>query len=97
VSTVLDGSVAEREAWGAPLPPLAELVAAMADLDRDADAEPLDEAGLDEIRVALAIELALGGGEDSRVRGSTPTQWTETTVMPVFHRLWMRIARPTDA
>jgi hypothetical protein len=85
------GSVPSRETWGAPLPPLAELVAALADLEGDV------ETGLDEIRVGLAVELVVGGGEDSRVRGSTPTQWTETTVMPVFHRLRLRIGRTTDA
>ena len=62
--------------------------------------EPLAETGLDEIRLALAIELAVGeedGEGGTRVMGSTPTQWTETSVMPVFHRLWVRIARTADA
>jgi hypothetical protein len=97
MTTAARGSVASRETWGAPLPPLAELVAALADLEGDVDAVSLDETGLDEIRVGLAVELVVGGGEDARVRGSTPTQWTETTVMPVFHRLRLRIGRTTDA
>ncbi len=50
------------------------------------------------ITLSLAIELAVR--PDARgqvqVRGSTPTQWTATTVMPAFHKLTMHITREAD-
>ena len=54
---------------------------------------------VEEIRLGLAIELEVrdADGPRPRVTGSTPTQWTETTILPVFHRLSMRITRETDA
>ena len=91
--------VDEASLWAPGLPPLSTLVAAMADLEDDPEAGPLSETWLDEIRLALAIELAVDeeAGGRPRLGGSTPTQWTETTVMPVFHRLSIRIARAPDA
>ena len=97
------------EPWGDDLPPFSTLVAAMADLDqreRDntvgaaaADEVDVDEVDIDEIALSLAIELAVrdDGRGVPRVRSSTPTQWTETTVMPVYHRLSLRIAHAPDA
>ena len=80
------------------LPPFAEVVGALADID---DVTGADDGTMDveEIRLGLAIELEVrdADGTRPRVTGSTPTQWTETTIMPVFHRLSMRITRETDA
>ena len=82
----------------ADLPPFAEVVGALADID---DVTGADDGTMDveEIRLGLAIELEVrdADGPRPRVTGSTPTQWTETTIMPVFHRLSMRITRETDA
>lgn len=82
----------------ADLPPFAEVVGALADID---DATDTDDGTMDveEIRLGLAIELEVrdADGPRPRVTGSTPTQWTQTTIMPVFHRLSVRITRGTDA
>ena len=82
----------------ADLPPFADVVGALADID---DATGADDGTMDveELRLGLAIELEVrdADGPRPRVTGSTPTQWTETTIMPVFHRLSMRITRETDA
>ena len=84
------------------LPPFAALVAALGDIDEDDDDEDADVRArvvdIDRITVTLAIEMSvepLGTGS-LRVRGSTPTQWTETSVMPVFHKLTMHIEKATD-
>ena len=90
--------VAPVDAWSADLPPLAELVASLGDVDEEADPDDdqvVDSMDIDEITLTLAIELEVRDAdtERPRVTGSTPTQWTETTVLPVFHRLSMRVAR----
>lgn len=90
--------------WSADLPPFAELVAGLAQVEDDSEegAEELAtesaSVDLEEIKLTLAIELELRDvdGGAPRVTGSTPTQWTETTVLPVFHRLSMRITRTDD-
>lgn len=79
------------------LPPFAALVAALGDVD-EADEDEYAEArarimDVDRITLTLAIEMSVEPAEAGslRVRGSTPTQWTETSVMPVFHKLTMHI------
>ena len=105
-------------AWSNDLPPLAELVIGLAELDVDVDSDVdvavavqggLDDrpdgglegiAELEEIRLSLAIELEVRDGDAGapRVTGSTPTQWTATTILPSFHRIAIRITRTvTDA
>lgn len=83
--------------WGEDLPPFGVLVEALADIEPDDDeaVEAAEMMEIEGITLSLAIELAVRGSEDGapRVRGSTPTQWTETTVLPVFHRLTMHIVR----
>ncbi len=99
--------------WSNDLPPLAELVIGLAELDAadddvdvqggledspDGDLE--GSAELEEIRLSLAIELEVRDGDAGapRVTGSTPTQWTATTILPSFHRIAIRITRTvTDA
>ena len=88
---------ADETAWGEDLPPFGVLVEALADIEQDDD-ESDDAAEMMEIEgitLTLAIELAVREANDGapRVLGSTPTQWTETTVLPVFHRLTMHIVR----
>lgn len=86
--------------WSHELPPFAELVAGLTALEEDDDGggPALPSADLEEIRLTLAIELEVReDGGRTRVTGSTPTQWTETTVLPAFHRLSMRITRSDDA
>ena len=77
------------------LPPVAELVAALADVDESADELSDGTLAIDSITVASPIELELVTMDDGtlRITGSTPTQWTETTVLPVFHAIRLTIAR----
>ena len=90
--------------WSTDLPPFAELVAGLAQLEDDSEEEAAERssepasADLEEIRLSLSIELEVRDADRGapRVTGSTPTQWTETTVLPVFHRLSMRITRTDD-
>ena len=84
-------------AWGGDLPPFGVLVEALADIE-PVDDEPnaaADTMEIEGITLSLSIELAVRESEGGApvVRGSTPTQWTETTVLPVFHRLTMHIVR----
>jgi hypothetical protein len=84
--------------WANDLPPFGQLVAGLAGLD-DEDDPASPAADLEEIVLTLAIELEVREAEGGRPRltGSTPTQWTETTVMPAFHRMSMRITRADHA
>jgi hypothetical protein len=90
--------------WGEDLPPFGALVAGLADVGSDqlgevADDDATEMSELEEIVLRLAIEMEVrdtGQGEP-RVTGATPTQWTETTVLPVFHRLSIHITRMDDA
>lgn len=88
---------------GYDLPPFGALIAGLADISEPEDGElddlsTADIAELEEIKLSLAIELEVRDTDRDapRVTGSTPTQWTETTVMPAFHRLTMRIAEGYD-
>lgn len=93
--------VAAATPWATDLPAFAELIASLSDVQESPDErlDMPDAMELDEVTVALAIELEVrdADGPNPRVTGSTPTQWTETTVLPVFHRLSMRVAREVDA
>lgn len=107
----VDSSTADagNGGWGGALPPLATLVAALASISGGQDADGgdadgpdawsyADTAELEELRLTLAIELEVRTtpGGAPRVTGSTPTQWTSTTVLPVFHSLSLRLTRRTD-
>jgi len=84
------------------LPPFAALVAALGDIDEDDDDDEADARArvvdVDRITLTLAIEMSVesAGAGALRVRGSTPTQWTETSVMPAFHKLTMHIEKAAD-
>src|SRR5688500_5580944 len=49
------------------------------------------------MRVSLPFEMDVLVGDDGRVRlaGAPPTQYTETSVMPIFHQLTVNIASNT--
>jgi hypothetical protein len=91
----MDDSAASDE-WANELPPFATLIAGLAQLDDD-DADDGDglSATLEELRMTLAIELEVRGDgrQPTRITGSTPTQWIETTVLPAFHRLSLHVVR----
>jgi hypothetical protein len=74
-------------------PSLAELVEEFAAF---ADGDAGDEGGLVEsIRLELPVELWVEPGADGRVEvGITaPTQRTETSYLPVFHRFTLTLER----
>lgn len=79
-----------------------EMVAeALADLP-EAPADPLDGRALvlDELSVDLPFEMTVEAGPDGalRIGTSPPTQLVETSVMPVWHRVRLRIAaEPAEA
>ena len=72
-----------------PLPPLSELVGALFEDVVSLEAET-DAARVEGLRVDLPIEI-----DDTldTVRCSPPTQYTATSVMPIFHRLTLRLER----
>ncbi|MEW5918519.1 MAG: hypothetical protein AB1762_19105 [Gemmatimonadota bacterium] len=86
--------------WTWDLPAFAELIASLSDVDDVPDERAVrDSMELDAVTLSLAIELEVrdADGPSPRVTGSTPTQWTETSVLPVFHRLSLHVARVVDA
>lgn len=74
---------------------MAALVAALAEVDESAEALSEGTLSIDALSVSSPIELEVLTKEDGSLRltGSTPTQWTETTVLPVFHAIRLAIAR----
>ena len=88
--------------WDGGLPPFGELIASLGGIGADdedaADDEVLGMMEMESLRLALSIEFVVreGAGGVPQVNGSTPTQWTETTVLPVFHRLSLHVVRERD-
>ncbi|MCA9707538.1 MAG: hypothetical protein KDK70_16920 [Myxococcales bacterium] len=82
--------------WGA-LPWLREAVAelSMAALEHAAERAMTVESLTLELPLELALDVDERGG--LRVRGAPPTQRTETTFMPVQHRLRVRIVEGDGA
>jgi len=79
------------------LPTLSELVAGLADIGEEAE-----DAGMraESVEVDLPVEFYVrpasdgeddGDDSDGSIECSPPTQYTETSIMPVFHRLKIRI------
>jgi len=73
------------------LPPLANAVLALADVVPD-DAE---EGVMTLQRLLLSSPVELGvrdaGNAGVLIRGTTPTQRTETTILPVWHQLTLSL------
>lgn len=76
------------------LSPFAAFVEGLADLDLDT-AEESGGLLVEEVRLELPVELRVEVDEHGQVRvsGAPPTQHVETTVMPVFHRMSLRVTR----
>jgi hypothetical protein len=77
------------------LPALAEMIGALFEELAQAD-EDEGSAELVAVTVDLPIEVdvamhADSAGEVATVRVGPPTLYTETSVMPVFHRLMLRL------
>lgn len=84
------------------LPSLTKLVLAFSGLDEADGTEPGDDAQepwggveLESLRLDLPVELHVEVGSDGRPRVGVapPTQTTETSIMPVFHRMKIAIER----
>lgn len=85
----------EHEAEDA-LPSLAAMIGALLSQEDD-DVEPEVEGSpfIESMTIELPVELALEAGESDALatRCSPPTQYTKTSVMPVFHKLRVRVVR----
>ncbi len=80
------------------LPPLSELIGGFAEYFEPivSDNQLMFVESLD---VSLPVELDLEQNQHNKkmqVLGSTPTQFTETTIMPVFHQLRLHIEVDQD-
>lgn len=84
------------------LPPLAEVVTSLVPVfDQEDEAEVADWPAsiaalplrLEQIELAFPLELEAptAGGRIVSLGASPPTQYTETTIMPVFHHLRLTI------
>jgi hypothetical protein len=75
------------------LPPLADVLLSLAMIDEgDAVMSGLASAGgtvVERIAISFPLELDITAvdGHVAAVGASAPTQYTETTIMPVFHQL----------
>jgi hypothetical protein len=80
-----------REAW-LPLPAVSELIDAIVPEDYVAGDRTMT---VDSVALDLPVELDAmhDAGVVSELGISPPTQLIETTVMPVFHRLRLTVAR----
>ncbi|NER24744.1 MAG: hypothetical protein F6J96_29390 [Symploca sp. SIO1C2] len=74
--------------------PLAEVVGQLTDWD-EILAEPQTGSTMhvEAVKLEMPLELLIQADETGKLslNGSAPTQTTETTIMPVFHRLKLRL------
>ena len=86
---LLDPGPPEND-WSDQLPPFAELVAGLSDIDvPDDDDSALSAAELEQIRLTLSIELEVReDGGRTRVTGSTPVVGSSSSTIPVS---WARV------
>lgn len=78
------------------LVPIAEMIHSLTDYEKQRfDPETGQLLTVDKITVEIPIELRVSEGETGRVtiEGSAPSQRTETTVLPIFHHLQLRIVK----
>lgn len=81
------------------LMPFADLVQELVgDHDPLIDEATGQEMTIDRIKLTLPVELRVVVAEDGSIhlKGSPPTQRTETTIMPVFHRLQLEVVSTDD-
>lgn len=81
------------------LTPLAQVIDKLVDYGVPLE-NPITKQALkiSKVKVAMPLELQVEPKTTTQVvlKGSAPTQKTETTVMPVFHRLTLRIVINDD-
>jgi hypothetical protein len=78
--------------------PVAELIHDLANYEQPFDPKTGQAMTIEQIRLDMPIELRVGVDNDGTVhlKGAPPTQRTETTIMPVFHRMKLRITQYHD-
>lgn len=66
---------------------------------RVTDEDDIASMSVEEVLVTMPVELEINIDENAHVvvGGAPPTQRTETSVMPVFHRLTLRLVRDEEA
>ncbi|WP_163664379.1 hypothetical protein [Adonisia turfae] len=77
-----------------PLLPFADLVHSLTDYEKQrVNSETGQVLTVEAIKVDMPIELRVTVDDAGQVtlKGAAPTQRTTTTVLPVFHRMQMRI------
>ncbi len=76
--------------------PFADLVEKLVDYDKQI-VDPVTGfvMTIEQVIVDLPVEVRVEVNEDGtvQVKGSPPTQIFETSIMPVFHRMKLRVAR----
>lgn len=90
------GDLPENNEWmDEELVPFAIFVDAMsvASLASISGSEHLPSMWVERLEIELPFEMDVLVGSDGRVRlaGSPPTQYTETTFMPVFHKIKLAV------
>ncbi|MBE7383758.1 MAG: hypothetical protein F6J95_020370 [Leptolyngbya sp. SIO1E4] len=93
-----DGAAATPPAWDEddPLLPFDQLVSHLADYDKQlVDPATGQALTVEQLQVDMPIELRVTVEDDGSVslNGAPPTQRTETTILPVFHQMKLRIVR----
>lgn len=81
------------------LMPFADLVQELVgDHDSLIDEVTGQEMTIDRIKLTLPVELRVVVADDGTVhlKGSPPTQRTETTILPVFHRMQLEVVSTDD-
>ncbi|NER30146.1 MAG: hypothetical protein F6J89_21625 [Symploca sp. SIO1C4] len=74
--------------------PLAEVVEQLTDWDEIlADSQTGSTMHVEAVKLEMPLELGVQADETGKLslNGSAPTQTVETTIMPVFHRLKLRV------
>ncbi len=77
-----------------PLTALAHIILQLANLtDRLEDPDTCQTLEIEQVTVKLPIELNVSVTDENTVTlfSSAPTQTVETTILPVFHRMSLRI------
>lgn len=87
------GAVVADHARDFALPDLGDFVAGLVELEEPDVPEGAVVPTVESITIELPIELTLesAAGGELKTRCGPPTQYTSTSVMPVFHQLRMRI------
>lgn len=81
------------------LMPVAQLVEKLTDYPKViADPQTGQAMTIEQLTVDMPIELKVTANPDGtvNVKGSPPTQLIKTTVMPVFHRMRVKVVRKDD-